>query len=100
MKTIWTHATKMYGAYVTDLRRETVRDVEGFTFRWHAAGSEVFAEALEMLKDSVPSHLREWREETREWWVERDVALEELPHIFSNFRGKVEALDLQGRLFG
>ncbi len=76
-----------------------MRGQEGFAFRWHAAGGDDFQQTLAIIKQMVPSNLREWREETKEWWVEREIGMRVLPVAFGNFAGKLEALDLQGRMF-
>lgn len=53
------------------------------------------AEVVEELKNATPHYNREWREETKEWWVSEDYA-EELETLFGNFHALAF---LQGKLF-
>ena len=39
---------------------------------------------VESLKTTIPHTKREWREETKQWWVSEDYA-EQLKALFSNF---------------
>jgi len=75
-------------------------------FQWHRGGSsrgeagyfisfDYDAELVEQLKKTVPSFLREWNPETKQWWISElcEKAINDL------FPGFLEAVVAQKKLF-
>lgn len=73
----------------------------GYSFQIEAEryrGPDDFMEAIEALKEAVPSHARHWNPELKRWWVEKESSYK-LKEVFSNYSETIEALELQARIF-
>ena len=52
-------------------------------------------EIIQQIKATIPSHLREWNEDKKEWWVS-ELCEKQINNIFKGF---LQAVVAQKRLF-